>query len=229
MCEAYSARYRKTFIPFQYALDVEQWSSVTKSDLSPAQPPNLLYIGSIFPNAQLDSLIDCARAIAALNAEGFATKLRIVTSIANGARFRHQLVLHPNITVEPPTPGDLSFFENLAGADALLLPVNFDAASVDFIRYSMPTKIPAYLNSGTPVIAYGSAETAQVLYAVEYGWALVVEERSMTRLKDGLKRIVQDSPLRQKLSGAARKAMANHDARIVRHAFQDALRESAKR
>ena len=85
------------------------------------------------------------------------------------------------------------------------------------------------MNSGTPVIAYGSAETAQVLYAVEYGWALVVEERSMTRLKDGLKRIVQDSPLRQKLSGAARKAMANHDARIVRHAFQDALRESAKR
>ena len=229
MCEAYSARYRKAFIPFQYALDVEQWSSVTKSDLSPAQPPSFLYIGSIFPNAQLDSLIDCARAIAELNFEKFEAKLRIVTSAANNARFRNQLLLHPNITVEPPTPGDRSFFESLTGADALLLPVNFDPASVDFIRYSMPTKVPAYLNSGTPVIAYGSAETAQLRYAIDSGWALAVTERSMTKLKDGLKRIVQDRQLRQNLSSAARKAMANHDARIVRCAFQDALRQSAKR
>lgn len=229
MCEAYAKRYGRPFIPFQYALDRERWDSIHKRNLRVARPPELLYVGSIFRNAQLDSLIDCARAVAALNDEGFPMRLRIATSAANGQRFGHLLALHPNIAVDTSGSGDDAFFQGLADADALLLPVNFDAASVGFIRYSMPTKVPAYLNSGTPVLAYGAPETAQMRYAQEGGWGLMVGERSAEKLKSAIRRILTDMDVRQRVSEAARAAAANHDARKVRAAFQEQLRRSAKR
>ena len=229
MCEAYAQRYGRPFIPFQYALDRERWGAITKRDLRVTNIPKLLYVGSIFRNAQLDSLTDCARTVAELNAEGFPLRLRIATSAANGARFGHLLSVHPSITVDTAGVDDDAFFQSLADADALLLPVNFERTSLDFIRYSMPTKVPAYLNSGTPVLAYGPAETAQIRYAMDRGWALVVTDRSTDKLKIGIKRIMSDMSLREKLSTAARAAAAHHDAGTVRAGFQELLCRAAGR
>jgi hypothetical protein len=43
----------------------------------------------------------------------------------------------------------------------------------------------------------------------------------------GLRRVVEDTALRQTLSAAARKASANHDAMLVRPAFHNVLRDAA--
>jgi glycosyltransferase involved in cell wall biosynthesis len=229
MCEAFAWRYDRPFSPVQYALDREHWGAIAKRELHVTGIPEIVYVGSIFHNAQLESLIDCAHAVAALNDEGFPLHLRITTSAPNGARFGPLLSVHPSITLDTTGIDDDRFFQGLADADALLLPVNFDQGSVDFIRYSMPTKVPPYLNSGTPVLAYGSMETAQIRYATDSGWALVVSDQSAETLKAALKRVVSDIGLREKLSAAARLAAANHDARIVRTGFQEVLRQAARR
>jgi hypothetical protein len=229
MCEAYARRYERDFTPFQYALDRKRWGDVFKRDLSVKSIPEILYVGSIFRNAQLGSLIDCAHAVAALNNEGFPLTLRIATSAANVSRFGSLLSVHPKVMLDATAVDDETFFQRLSEADALLLPVNFDSASVDFIRYSMPTKVPAYLNSGTPILAYGSNETAQIRYATDRGWALVVSDRSMDTLKASLKRIVVDMSSRNELSRAARRTAADHDAVTVRARFQDVLRGAARR
>jgi hypothetical protein len=226
MCEAYKRRYGRDFRPFQYALDLERWATVNKHNLESSRPPEFLYVGSIFRNAQLESLIDCARAIGELNTEGFPAKFRIVTSPDNCVRYRSMLAMHQNITMEVSDSDEDAFFRRLAAADALVLPVNFDGPSIEFIRYSMPTKVPAYLNSGSPILVYGPAETAQVRYAIEDRWGLVVQERSLAQLKSSLKQIILDSHVRETLSATARAAAANHDARVVRSAFQRILCES---
>lgn len=227
MQKAYSKRYGRRFPTFQFTLDVERWAATTKHDLKSAQPPEFLYVGSIFPDAQLQSLIDCARAITELNNEGYASKLRIVTPARNIARFRGQLELHPNIALVKSDFDEGAFFNMLSRADALLLPVNFDSHSVDLMRYSMPTKVPSYLVSATPCLVYGSAQTAQVQYAHDASWGHVIAERSLPALKAGLRRIVQDIPLRQSLSAAARAASVNHDEKRVRPMFQNVLRQAA--
>jgi hypothetical protein len=229
MCEAYTRRYGRPFTSFQYALDRNRWGDVAKRELSVRDVPEVLYVGSIFRNAQLESLIDCTHAVAALNNEGFPLSLRIATSASNVSRFGSLLTVHPKVTLDATAVDDEAFFEGLAKADALLLPVNFNPASVDFIRYSMPTKVPAYLNSGTPILAYGSNETAQIRYARDRRWALVVPNRSMDALKTALKRIVSDMGLRAELSGAARLAASGHDASTVRAGFQDVLRHATRR
>lgn len=228
MREAYSKRYGRQFTPIQYALDVERWAKRSKKELAAARPPEFLYIGSIFPEAQLQSLRDCALAVSQLNEEGYHSTLRIVTSARSIARYRHLLELHPNIKLSTSAFDETEFLETLVHADVLLLPSNFDSHSVSLIRYSMPTKIPSYLVSGTPVFVYGSPKTAQVQYALDSGWAHTLTHRSITQLKLELRRIVDDLPLRQRLSAAARLASKNHDANVVRPAFQDVLRQAAE-
>lgn len=227
MQQAYTRRYGRTFPAFQFTLDVEHWAKCAKSDLTPAQPPEFLYIGSIFADAQLRSLIDCTRAIVELNNEGFPATLRIISQERNLVRFGHLFARHPKISLVPSQFDETQFFQLLSGADALLLPVNFDAHSVSLMRYSMPTKVPSYLVSGTPCLVYGSDQTAQVQYARDAGWGHIIAESSRSALKAGMRSIIQDTALRQTLSAAARKASANHDASIVRPAFQNVLREAA--
>ena len=228
MCAAYTDRYGREFIPFQYALDRERWGSIHKRDLSVRKTPELLYVGSIFPNAQLTSLIDCSVAVAELEKEGFPIIFRVVTSRENSARFGHLLNKNACTIIEPSEGDDAAFFQRLVDADVLLLPVNFDRDSIDFIRYSMPTKVPAYLNSGTPVLAYGPEGTAQARYAAE-GWAIKVTERSLEALKTAIKRVLLNENLRDSLSISARAAAANHDARLVRASFQAILCDAAQR
>lgn len=228
MCEALARRYGRPFVAYQYALDTARWLPLAKGDLTPHTPPEFLYIGSIFPNAQLQSLTECARAIAELNNEGFPAHLRIISSADNCARYRHRLQLHANIRMDPSFGDESAFFTMLSDADALLLPVNFDRTSLDFIRYSMPTKIPGYLVSGTPVLVYGPAEAAQVRYALDAGWGHVTAERSPATLKAAFKKIIIDQSLRGRLSGAARETAKNHDSAIVRSAFQNMLCQIVK-
>jgi transcription initiation factor TFIIIB Brf1 subunit/transcription initiation factor TFIIB len=89
----------------------------------------------------------------------------------------------------------------------------------------MPTKVPAYLTAGTPILAYGPKEVAQISYAVRDEWALVVAERDQDCLKSAIKRIAEDLDLRDRLrKKAIQIAQKNHDAIVVRTSFQGALR-----
>lgn len=229
MCEAFGERYGRPFLPFQNTTDVARWAGCAKTDLATSRPARLLYVGSIFANAQLQSLIDCAVAVRELNRAGMSVRLSIASPAFLAGQYRDRLEIDPSVTVDPPITDDDEFFARLAGADVLLLPTNFDADSIRMVRYSMPTKVPAYLVSGTPILVYGPDEIAQVRYAQDRGWGHVVARRDPGRLRDGLRRILADMELRAQLSRTAQAVAAiEHDAEQVRRRFQDLLRGAAK-
>jgi glycosyltransferase involved in cell wall biosynthesis len=92
----------------------------------------------------------------------------------------------------------------------------------------MPTKVPAYLASGTPTLVYGPAGVAQVDYAAREGWGLVVNERAPAALDQALHRILRDDGLRETLHRRAQAlAREHHDTTRVRAKFQDALKQAA--
>jgi glycosyltransferase involved in cell wall biosynthesis len=228
MATTYGTRYGRGFRAFQNAVDVAKWKVSSKTDLTTRRPAELLYVGSIFPNAQLDSLIDCARAVAALHDGGFPVRLAISTPSGHGNRYCDRLAIHPAVRIEETIRDDAKFYARIAAADALLIPVNFDANSVRFIQYSMPAKTPAYMVSGTPILMYGSPATSQVQYALEAGWAHVVDKRDGAALQAGIRVIMEDAALRRRLRDAARATVArNHDASIVRTEFQAVLCRAA--
>jgi glycosyltransferase involved in cell wall biosynthesis len=228
MCDAYAYRYGRKFTAFQNTVEVSHLSPCLRSPLHVGTPADFLYVGSIFANAQLESLLDCCRAVARLNREGLASTLTIATQSEHAVRLRERLVLDSSIKIELPIDDDAAFFRRIAAADVLLLPVNFNRESVRYIRYSMPTKVPAYLSSGTPILVYGPPETAQVDYARRAGWAHLVTRRDDDELVNGLRSLVVDASLRERVSNNAKIVAArNHDASRIRAEFQSMLIDSA--
>lgn len=224
MAEAYEVRYKKPFQWFQNAIDVAAVQRFVKNPLMVGSPIRVAYLGSVFPNAQLQSLIDCCNAVQSLNNEGFPIRMEIYSPSHATEQYRERLVVGAAISLQDTIGDDEVFFRTLQDVDILLLPVNFDAYTIQYIRYSMPTKVPAYLAVGTPILVYGPAEVAQVSYAKKAGWGMPVTVRDMNVLKLAFKRLATDMQLRQDLAGRARQmAAAHHDARVVRARFQAAL------
>ena len=92
----------------------------------------------------------------------------------------------------------------------------------------MPTKVPEYLASGVPILAYGPAQVAQVEYAARAGWGHVVTQPGVEQVELGLRRLIEDDGLRAKYSKTARRlAFERHDVGTVRRNFEKVLRRTA--
>lgn len=223
MAMAFSKRYGVPFLPFQNALDMAALLPQARPRAA-RRPARILYVGSIFADAQLASLLDAARAVARLADAGRQLAFEIHAPAFLAARHRAALELSPAVKVIDAPESDDEFFALIRDADLLLLPSNFDPASVRFIRHSMPTKIPAYLASGTPVLVYGPAALDQVSYALKEGWGEVVSERDVGRLEAAILRVLDDDAHRQAVvERALDVARRNHDVATVRRRFQESL------
>lgn len=224
MCRAFERRYGAPFVAFQNTVDAARWAACARDPVPVGEPATIVYAGSVFATAQLESLVDCCRAVAALNGGGRAVNLDIYSPESLVGAHRARLEVHPAIRVRPPLTDDAAFFGTLADADGLLVPANFDPESVRFIRYSMPTRVPAYLAAGTPILVHGPAGIAQVDYARDAGWGLVVDDRGIDGLKAAIARLLDDGALRMALADRAKAtALAHHDRARVRARFRDAL------
>lgn len=230
MARSYEARYGAPFLSFQNAIDLARWDQSGKPDIATGETFRMLYIGSILEFAQLESLVDCCRAVAELSREGKQVSLEIYSPDALLEGVRSKLGLDASIALNGPITDDAEFFDALSTADLLVLPVNFDHRSIQYIRYSMPTKVPAYLISGTPILVYGPESVAQVDYAVQEGWGEVVPRQGVEHLKNAILSLWQNQDRRLQLSRTARRvARKNHDSNVVRTGFQKALIDTAKR
>jgi hypothetical protein len=222
MADAFSARWNVAFGAVQNAVDVCA-VPVANPRRDPAAPMRLAYIGSVFSYGQSESLADIAQAVARRASAGQRVSFDIYSPLHLAEPFRPKLEIHPAIRLHDTIHDNASFFRRLVEVDALVLPVNFDETTINYIRYSMPTKVPAYLASGTPILVYGPSETAQITYAEREGWGLVVNRRDPQALDQALATLQTDNDLRQRLSFHARYVAQRHDIQNVRREFQSVL------
>jgi glycosyltransferase involved in cell wall biosynthesis len=230
MRSAYERRYGLPFTAFQNAVDPTLLGALrSQKSLRPGNEVRVAYTGSILPFAQLESLIDCCRAIARLRAAGASLRLDIYSPLHASEQYRRRLEVDAAVQLHDTIRDDAAYFRVLVESDILLLPVNFDAFTIRYIRYSMPTKVPAYLFSGTPVLVYGPPQVAQVKYAQRGRWGYTVLERREESLDTALRRLSMDVAERVRLSNAAYEtASLHHDLASVRHAFRRELERAAQ-
>src|SRR5262249_6462505 len=133
------------------------------------RPAHIVYTGSVLGFAQAAGLAACCTAAAGLRRTGIDLRVDIYSPGFQMAPLRHLFLIDHAVTIHETIAEDDAYFRVLTEADILLLPANFDEASVRYIRLSMPTKLPAYLASGTPILVHGPAPLAQVDYARREG------------------------------------------------------------
>lgn len=227
MAQAYDAEFGAPFEAIQNVVDSDEWLSRARADVTPGRPAKLLYAGSLYPNVQLPSLLDTAAAVDRLRAGGMGIALEVMCPDFMIAPHRAQFAPYEGTSIVPQVPR-ARYFETICAADVLLLPASFEEDAVRLLRYSMPTKVPEYLVSGVPILLYGPPAIAQIGYAKQESWGLVVEGRNSNALEPAIKRIVEDNGLRRTLvAQAKRTAAARHDSKRVRERFRAALRRAS--
>jgi len=229
LADTLSARYRRPFTVAYNAADPAAWPEVPPREVPAGEPVRLVYSGSVFSYGQSESLFQIARSVARLAAEGVPVRLDIYTQHHADTEVRAAIPVGPAVALHPLVPR-AELGDNLRAADVLLLPTNFDPASIAFIRHSMPGKMAEYLMAGRALLAYGPPEVEQVRFVQEHGCALVVDHHGAPDLDAAIRRLATDAALRGDLAARARRAgLEVFDLNRVRADFERTMTAMVRR
>jgi glycosyltransferase involved in cell wall biosynthesis len=218
MTEEYRIRYGKDFIPFHNPIEICNWLPFTRTDWTVNSRFTILFAGRIGFGVT-DSILDIIEAVN----DPILAEIDIVLELqtADISTIKKLVKFSDRIKWVEPIE-----YENLprrfANVDLLVIPLDFDTHSVNFLRYSFSTKVTEFMISGTPILVYASEQTALAKYALKENWAYVVTHRSKKDLISALHILYSDFSLRKRLGELARNlATQNEDAEIVRANFRN--------
>ncbi|MBN7810768.1 hypothetical protein J0A68_07370 [Algoriphagus sp. H41] len=216
----YKRRFGKDFKTFHNPVDLSFWNSDEEEIKLNPKGITVLYAGR--------------------TGFGIGTSLRTFAEAVELLRVEHNIPIEFFIqTVEPLSW--ISEFEGthyrglvpysklpqvFRGSDFLLLPCDFSQKSVEFLRYSMPTKAPEYMISGAVTILLAPKETAVYQYGDEEKWAFAIGKDDVGLVKKELLRLIQDQDLQNRIADrAVHLAKTNHDCLTIREKFAGEFRE----
>jgi len=222
MCEEYKNRYGRNFVTFHNPINLNFWKKAQRNDYQLSKNPTILYAGRI--GLGIDkSLRNIAEAVKRVNIE-LDTDIKFIIQAIQAPKWINSFtnVKHQHFVGYEDLP------RVFAQADVLILPYDFSPESQSYIKYSMPTKAPEYMASGTPIIIYAPQDTALVKYAEKYNWAAVVTENSVAVLTEKLKNLFLDRSLRKQIAKAAKNiAETRHDSNLVAREFEQMILTTA--
>jgi glycosyltransferase involved in cell wall biosynthesis len=222
MTNEYKKRYSKGFRAFHNPIETQTWAPFCKTNFRlEADHVKILYSGRIGIGIT-ESLIEIAHVIDTINLTWGKVKLYI-QSPSSDTEVRSRLQKFDCIVLNPAVEySQLPFI--FSQADLLVIANDFDKAGIDFLKYSMPTKVSEYMISGTPVLIYCPAETAVARFFDENECGCCVTEQDPGKLNSALKMLISDENYRRKLSEKAVSiAKDRFDAEIVKNEFQQLL------
>lgn len=201
MADAFEERYGARFLAIANGVDPAEWTEGPKSASGRFV---LRYAGSLAANMTLATIALVAEAVERL-AEGgadiaFEIKTRPIWKRRSADlldRFRHTSVIADDLSAA-------EYRKWLQRADATVIGYNFDAQSIDYIRYSVANKLPECLASGAPLIAIGPAETSTLRRLAEVGCAILVTEPDMARIESAIAGLAANPQRRAELGARAR-------------------------
>jgi len=215
MAHEYKIRYNKNFITFHNTIDIEFWKKHQRNSYELNDSPTILYAGRIGLGIET-SLELIAKAIQQVNEElKISVKLILQTQEKPLWINNYKSVVHNNFVSYYDLPKIFS------ETDFLLLPYDFSQKSIKYIRFSMPTKAPEYMVSGTPIIIFAPEVTAIVKYAKKYEWAKVITENSISEISETIRQLIENKVLRQQIAHNAMKiAEKNYNSINVTNHFR---------
>lgn len=218
MATEYKKRYGREFSTFHNPIDIDFWKSYQRNDYSLPDQPVILYAGRIGKGINR-SLETMAHAISIVK-----EKLKIDIQFVIQSPDKPNWVKNfKNLEYRAPVPyAELP--RVFAEADFLYLPYDFSADSISFIKYSMPTKAPEYMVSGTPVLMFAPEETELVINALTGNWAKVVTRDDTEKLAAAIMELLVDEHARMKIARQAVSiAESSYNANQIRSRFKDIM------
>ena len=165
----------------------------------------ITYIGSVFKNAQLDSLVEITQVIEQLIKKKNDLKCLFFLPENQRRIYEHNFPNNGSILIRNHNLNEKEYFKIISESDLLLLASNFDSKSVDYYKYSWPAKMGTYLMSKVPIFIYGPKKIFFINDAKSKKWAYVEDKKSKKNLEDSLIKILYDLNLRKRILKNAMK------------------------
>ncbi|MEO9210033.1 MAG: glycosyltransferase, partial [Ginsengibacter sp.] len=218
MATEYYRRYGEKFIVFHNPINIPFWSRFQKINYSLPESPTFLYAGRTGLGIQT-SLETIAKAIECINSKS-SMSIKLVLSTDEDQPWARN---YSCVELRSYTSYDL-VPKTFSEADFLVLPYDFSAKSIKFIKYSMPTKCPEYMISGTPILLFAPPETEIVRYCQLNLCAKIVTENNEKKIIEAIESLLNNKTERELIAGnAKRAAKEHHDAINVTEAFRNVI------
>jgi len=227
MTSEYMKRYNKVFKAFHNPVETDAWRPYCKTNFKLNDDyVKILYSGRIGVGIT-ESLIEVANVIDTINHTWGKIKLYIQSPTSDyevlGRLQKHDCTVINPIVEYSKLP--IIFSQ----ADILIIANDFDKEGIDYLKYSMPTKVSEYMISGTPVLIYASSETAVSRFFADNECGCCVTEQEPENLNNAIKLMIKDEEYRKKIShNAVNLAKVLFDANSVKNEFQQLLINMSK-
>jgi glycosyltransferase involved in cell wall biosynthesis len=214
MGQEYEKRYGAKFKTFHNPVNLKVWLSKHKVRKYSEVECSILYAGRTgFGIAT--SLKAFAAAVERFNDDS-AIKIRFYIQTAEELKWTedYEYTVHKQLIPYEKLP---QLFQSM---DFLLLPCDFSKKAIEFLKYSMPTKAPEYMITGTPIIILAPEETAIFQYASEFSWAFTINSDNEDVIYSRLNEIVSNDEIQQNISlKAVNLAKERHSQEVVTEQF----------
>lgn len=197
MAGAFGARYGAKFDVFHNGVIKSKWK-MKKNKVKSGSPITIRYSGGLASDMTLQALQDIAQAVTGVSADiPIKFEIRCQKHWLPTALLAFQNNSVVNVAVADQTLEE--YRQWLVDADILVICNNFDLESQRYIQHSFANKIPEYLASGQPVLAYGPAGLASMDYLDRVDGVTRVSEVNIETLKGVISRLAKSARLRSSL------------------------------
>ncbi|MBI3638348.1 hypothetical protein HY227_01230 [Candidatus Wolfebacteria bacterium] len=177
------------------------------SKYDPKPPYTIIFTGKVYW-AQIGALKNLVKAVNELDMD---VKLKIYSPSPKDYLKSIGIEAGDKIEISVAPPQDMPKIQS--SADILFLPLSWNTKSPQIIATATPGKLTDYLIAGRPILIHAPKDTALVKYARKKNFAVVVDENSVLKLKEGIKKTLTDVKNSRAIIKNAREAFfENHDA-----------------
>jgi len=221
MCLEYGKRYGVEFIPFQNCPESLMWLRHGRKDWNVSVPFLFIFTGAVYHSCNIESILDFAHAIDSLNSSNKGSYLFEIHTQSNLVFELSQVFANYEGCFVKSIKSDQQYMAKLYGsADALILPFDFNDKAKRASRFSMPTKLPVYLLSGSPIFAYGPSSTVSIKYVEDNKCAFCVMDKvTVEELSKKIELFRNNTLLRESIAKQAQKMGKQLSAEVVRPKF----------
>ena len=192
MAEVYQIKFKKKFNVIHNCLDrkkVKQLNNLNKNKV-------IRYIGSVFENAQLDSLIRISESVTILNNQKKKILFEIYLPDHQLKLYKSRFPNHHNIILKLNKFDDDEYFNLISKTNLLILASNFDDKSINYYKYSWPAKMPSYLMSNVPIFILGPTDIFFISEAKKKKWGFVCKENEIVNIQKSLLKILYNDKIK---------------------------------
>lgn len=186
MGEEYQKRYGVQFYTFHNPVELNKWIGNSKVYQEAKGEYSILYAGRTGFGIDT-SLRRFADAVEMFNLEsGFKLKFYVQTAEELTWPSKCSYTFHRKLIPYDQLP---DLFQRM---DFLLMPCDFSDSAIKYLKYSMPTKAPEYMASGTPIIIMSPSQTAIYKYGKDNKFALMIDSENPEIICQKLRAFVFD-------------------------------------